>query len=388
MRQADPARPPSSTSREPSTTPPSSPAPPATSRDRPPASTAATTPPTSAGSRSGSSDPSRPGTTRCRWRPGRSCPAIAAGNTIVLKPAEITPLTSLMFAEAPRTAGIPDGVVNIVTGAGSDAGEHLIGHPDVAMISFTGSTPVGKRGRRDRHRHRQARAPGAGRQGALRGLRRRRPGCRGARRRRRLADQHRPGLHGRHPRHMCSGPLYDAFVQRRRRCSMADVRLGRPPRPGTDLGPLSPTTSATAWRAIVDRARGYATVVRRRRMPRGGELAKGAYYRPTLITGAAQDCEIVQDEIFGPVLVVLPFDTDDEGIAAGQRHPLRAGGLRLDPRRLPRDARHPRDQGGLRLGQRPHPDHQRDAPRRLQGSPASARTCRRTPSRSTPRSST
>lgn len=72
-------------------------------------------------------------------------PAIAAGNTIVLKPAELTPLTSLLFAEAATAAGIPDGVINIVTGAGRDAGEHLVGHPDVAMTSFTGSTAVGKR---------------------------------------------------------------------------------------------------------------------------------------------------------------------------------------------------------------------------------------------------
>ncbi|NEE61500.1 aldehyde dehydrogenase family protein, partial [Streptomyces sp. SID8455] len=69
-------------------------------------------------------------------------PAVAAGNTIVLKPAEITPLTSLMFAQAATEAGIPDGVINIVTGAGKDAGEHLVGHPDVVMTSFTGSTAV------------------------------------------------------------------------------------------------------------------------------------------------------------------------------------------------------------------------------------------------------
>lgn len=72
-------------------------------------------------------------------------PAVAAGNTIVLKPAEITPLTSLMFAQAATEAGIPDGVINIVSGAGRDAGEHLVSHPDVVMTSFTGSTAVGKR---------------------------------------------------------------------------------------------------------------------------------------------------------------------------------------------------------------------------------------------------
>ena len=127
-------------------------------------------------------------------------PAIAAGNTIVLKPAELTPLTSLMFAQAATEAGIPDGVINIVTGAGKDAGEHLVGHPDVAMTSFTGSTARRQAGRRDRHRHRQAAPPRTRRQGPLRGLRRRRPRSRRQRRGRRRADQHRPGLHRRHPR--------------------------------------------------------------------------------------------------------------------------------------------------------------------------------------------
>ncbi|BFO15746.1 hypothetical protein SHKM778_21340 [Streptomyces sp. KM77-8] len=72
-------------------------------------------------------------------------PAIAAGNTVVLKPAELTPLTSLLFAQAATDAGIPDGVINIVTGTGGEAGEHLVGHPGVAMTSFTGSTAVGRR---------------------------------------------------------------------------------------------------------------------------------------------------------------------------------------------------------------------------------------------------
>ncbi len=72
-------------------------------------------------------------------------PAIAAGNTIVLKPAEITPLTTVMLAQDCAAVGIPEGVVNVVVGTGPVAGEALIGHPDVRMVSFTGSTPVGRR---------------------------------------------------------------------------------------------------------------------------------------------------------------------------------------------------------------------------------------------------
>src|SRR5690349_2364145 len=71
-------------------------------------------------------------------------PAVAAGNTVVLKPAEITPLTSVMFAQAAHEAGLPDGVVNVLTGKGRDAGAALLWHPQVAMLSFTGSTAVGR----------------------------------------------------------------------------------------------------------------------------------------------------------------------------------------------------------------------------------------------------
>ena len=93
-------------------------------------------------------------------------PAIAAGNTIVLKPAEITPLTSLLFAEAFTEAGAPAGVVNVVTGTGPVAGQHLVGHPDVAMTSFTGSTERRPPGHGHGIRHGQAGAPRARRQGA------------------------------------------------------------------------------------------------------------------------------------------------------------------------------------------------------------------------------
>ena len=72
-------------------------------------------------------------------------PAIAAGNTIVLKPAQLTPLTALIFAEAATEAGLPDGVLNVITGSGPVAGEALVAHPEVDMVSFTGSSGVGRR---------------------------------------------------------------------------------------------------------------------------------------------------------------------------------------------------------------------------------------------------
>ena len=126
-------------------------------------------------------------------------PAIAAGNTIVLKPAEITPLTAVLMARAARRAGIPDGVVNVVTGTGAVAGDALVGHPGrrhgqlhrVHRGRPPGDGPL--------RRARRPGAPRAGRQGAVRGLRRRRPGGGGARRGGRQRDQHRAGLHRGNP---------------------------------------------------------------------------------------------------------------------------------------------------------------------------------------------
>ncbi|MDX3328376.1 gamma-aminobutyraldehyde dehydrogenase [Streptomyces sp. ME02-6979-3A] len=238
-------------------------------------------------------------------------PAVAAGNTIVLKPAEITPLTSLMFAQAATEAGIPDGVINIVSGAGRDAGEHLVSHPDVVMTSFTGSTAVGKRVAelatatvKRLHLELGGKAPflvfddadlDAAVQGAVAGaLINTGQDCTAA------------------TRAYVQRPLYDAFVSGVA-ALMESVRLGAPFGPSTDIGPLISHQQRDRVAGFVDRARAYATVVTGGEAP-GGELADGAYYRPTLITDAAQDSEIVSAEIFGPVLVVLPFDTDDEGI--------------------------------------------------------------------------
>ncbi|MHA5051710.1 gamma-aminobutyraldehyde dehydrogenase [Streptomyces sp. SD15] len=237
-------------------------------------------------------------------------PAIAAGNTIVLKPAELTPLTSLLFAEAATEAGIPDGVVNIITGAGKDAGEHLVGHPDVAMTSFTGSTAVGKRVAeiatstvKRLHLELGGKAPfvvfddadlDAAVHGAVAGsLINTGQDCTAA------------------TRAYVQRPLYEDFVHRTA-ALMESVRLGDPFAPGTDLGPLISHAQRDRVAGFVDRARAYARVVTGGDIPE--ELKDGAYYRPTLIADAAQDSEIVQSEIFGPVLVVLPFDSDDEGI--------------------------------------------------------------------------
>ncbi|MEU4655596.1 gamma-aminobutyraldehyde dehydrogenase [Streptomyces sp. NPDC023723] len=239
-------------------------------------------------------------------------PAIAAGNTVVLKPAENTPLTALMFAQAATEAGIPDGVINIVSGTGREAGEHLVGHPDVAMTSFTGSTAVGERVARTAtatlkrlHLELGGKAPflvfddadpEAAAHGAVAAA---------------LINSGQDCTAA--TRAYVQRPRYEEFVDRTA-ALMRTVRLGDPFAPGTDLGPLVSHAHRDRVAGFVDRARTYARVVTGGEIPDDAHLKDGAYYRPTLIVDAAQDSEAVQAEIFGPVLVVLPFDTDDEGI--------------------------------------------------------------------------
>ena len=239
-------------------------------------------------------------------------PAIAAGNTIVLKPAETTPMTALLLAEACTRAGIPAGVVNVVSGPGPLTGEALVRSPRIAMTSFTGSTAVGRHiaalaaanGTR-LHLELGGKAPfvvfdDADPEAAIRGavagsLINTGQDCTAATR----AYVHRS--------------LFDDFVAGVADL-MASVRLGPTRDEDTDQGPLASFRQRDKVAAMVEQAvAGGAKVVTGGRAP-DGELALGAYYEPTLIVGAEQRSEIVQQEVFGPVLVALPFDSDDEAL--------------------------------------------------------------------------
>ncbi|MFJ6456129.1 gamma-aminobutyraldehyde dehydrogenase [Paenarthrobacter sp. NPDC091669] len=245
-------------------------------------------------------------------------PAIAAGNTVVLKPAEITPLTSLLFAEVATEAGIPAGVINVINGRGSVVGAELLRHPDVDMLSFTGSTGVGRTvleaaatTAKRVHLELGGKAPfvvfddadlEAAINGAVAGsLINSGQDCTAATR----AIVHRS--------------LYKEFVD-----GVADlyskVRLGPTADPATDMGPLISMDHRDKVAGMVDRARGYARVLGGG-IPEG-DLADGSYYRPTLVADATADSEIFREEVFGPVLAVTPFDTDDEGIALANDTPF------------------------------------------------------------------
>lgn len=244
-------------------------------------------------------------------------PAIAAGNTIVLKPAELTPLTAIMLAQDMTEVGFPDGVVNVVTGLGATAGEALVSHPDINMVSFTGSTKVGKRvmelateGIKRIHLELGGKAPfvvfadadlDAAVQGAVAGsLINSGQDCTAATR----AYVHES--------------LFPEFVDRVSTL-FEEITCGDPRSDTTDIGPLVSLAQRDRVHGFVERARGQGAIVHV-----GGSInaeEKGAFYPPTLVTGAAQDSEIVQDEIFGPVLVVLPFTSADEGFTLANDTP-------------------------------------------------------------------
>jgi betaine-aldehyde dehydrogenase len=246
-------------------------------------------------------------------------PAIAAGNTVVLKPSELTPLTALLMAEAAQRAGIPDGVVNVVTGRGPDAGERLVSHPAVAMVSFTGSSAVGRRvmtlaagGAKRVHLELGGKAPfvvhsDADLEAAVNGavaaaLINTGQDCTAAAR----AIVHRS--------------LLETFIAGVADL-MATVRLGDPNDVTTDQGPLISMAHRERVAAHVDRARAQGAVVVCGGRAPGGDLADGSYYEPTLVREVAPGMSIWQDEVFGPVLTVTPFDSDDEALALANDTP-------------------------------------------------------------------
>jgi len=252
-------------------------------------------------------------------------PALAAGNTVVIKPASDTPLTTLRLGEIAQEAGLPPGVLNVVV-AGSSTGNHLVEHPDVDKITFTGSTEVGKQI--------AARAAGNLKRVSLE-LGGKAPNIVFADAP--LEDAVAGALFGvfwtqgeictAGSRLYVQRPIFDAFVERFVARARA-LRVGDPLDPRTQVGPLVSAVHR-------DRVLGYirAGCDAGARLMTGGdaptepELARGQYVRPAVFVDVRPDMTIAREEIFGPVVSIMPFDTAEEAVrlANDTRFGLTAG---------------------------------------------------------------
>jgi betaine-aldehyde dehydrogenase len=245
------------------------------------------------------------------WKLG---PALACGNTVVLKPAELTPLTALRFAELALEAGIPEGVVNVVVGPGSVAGERLIAHPDVAKIGFTGSTEVGRRVM----------------EGAARTIKRvtLELGGKSANVIFEDADLERaasaaPGaVFGNAGQDCCARSrilvqksVYDRFLK-----LLVDAtskfRVGDPEKDGTDMGPLISADHRRKVAAFVN-----GTPLFKGDVPEGD----GFWFPCTLVAATNQD-PVAREEVFGPVAAVIPFSDEADAVRIANDTPYGLSG--------------------------------------------------------------
>lgn len=258
----------------------------------------------------------------CSWKLG---PALAAGNTVVMKPSELTPLTSLRLAELMVDVGLPAGVANIVPGYGATAGQRIAEHPDVNKVSFTGSTAVGRQiveasARNLARVHLELGGKGANvifadadLDAAVQGSA--------------FASFHNQGqacIAG--SRLILHESIVDEFVARFVELARS-IRLGNPLDPSTEMGPL---TSAMHR----DRVLGYVKVaideggdvVTGGKAPDNSALAAGYYIEPTVVRSDWRS-RVAQEEVFGPFVTVTTFRTDQEAleIANGTEYGLGAG---------------------------------------------------------------
>src|SRR5215218_935893 len=236
-------------------------------------------------------------------------PALAAGCSVVIKPAELTPLTTLTLARLATEAGLPDGVFNVVTGLGADVGTALAGHPDVDVVTFTGSTAVGRKvmAAAAVHGHRVqlelgGKAPfvvfddadlDAAIQGAAAGA---------------LINSGQDCTAA--TRAIVSRELYDDFVAGVGEL-FGKIVVGDPADPDTDLGPLISLAHREKVAGMVARAPGEGG-----RIVTGGRAPDrpGSFYLPTVIADVDEASEVYRNEVFGPVLTVRSFTDDDDAL--------------------------------------------------------------------------
>ena len=238
------------------------------------------------------------------WKIG---PALAAGNAVVLKPSEQTPLTAARLAEL-AAEHLPAGVLNVVFGHGEPAGAGLVRHPDVAMVSLTGDVATGREVARAAsdslkrvHLELGGKAPvivfdDADLEAVVEGVK--------------VGGYFNAGQDCTAATRVLAGPkLYDDFVSGIAQAA-GSLKMGDPADESTELGPVVSEAQRERVTGFLDRAPGHAEAVA------GGHAASGPgfFVEPTVVAGLRQDDEMVQREIFGPVVTVQRFSSDDEAI--------------------------------------------------------------------------
>ncbi|WP_328362735.1 aldehyde dehydrogenase family protein [Streptomyces sp. NBC_00445] len=242
---------------------------------------------------------------------GKIAPALAMGNTVVVKPAPQDPLSVFRMAEALEAAGVPAGVVNVVCGRSVEVGEAAVSSPDVDMVSFTGSTAVGQRIAEVCGRDMKRQLMELGGKGAAL-----------------VFDDADLGsavagigtTFSFYSGQICTAPtrvlaqrgVYDRLVEQLAGCA-GRLKVGDPREPGTVVGPVISADHRERVESYVESGRKEgATVVT------GGERPsydRGFYVAPTLLADCTSAMRVTREEIFGPVVSVIPFEEEEEGIA-------------------------------------------------------------------------
>ncbi|WP_378948497.1 aldehyde dehydrogenase family protein [Mesorhizobium sp. ANAO-SY3R2] len=246
-------------------------------------------------------------------------PALAAGCTVVLKPSEIAPMSSIVFAEMMEEAGFPAGVFNMVNGDGPTVGEAMSRHPGIDMMSFTGSTRAGvavtkaaaetvKRvalelgGKSPNIVFADADLADAVTRGLAHCFENTGQSCNAP------------------TRMLVQRPVYDKAVDIAAKYA-AEVKVGNPAEDGDHIGPLSSAVQFDKVQGLIDVAikEGARVVAGGLGRPEG--FSRGYYVRPTVFADVSNDMRIAREEVFGPVLAMIPFETEEEAIAIANDTP-------------------------------------------------------------------
>ncbi|MBY6162699.1 aldehyde dehydrogenase [Mameliella alba] len=241
-------------------------------------------------------------------------PALAAGNAVILKPASWSPLTALELARIVDEAGLPKGLLSVLPGSGREIGNLLVEHPDIAKVSFTGGTSTGRTlARKAAEKLMPVSLELGGKSptivfadadqdqaiaGILFGI---------------FSSSGQSCIAG--SRLFVERAIYDGFVTRLVAATRA-LKLGHPFEAGTQVAPLVHMDHRAEVADHVDRAIAEgAELLCGGKAPEGEDFDKGSYYLPTILAGVTNTARICREEVFGPVLVVMPFDGEDDVVA-------------------------------------------------------------------------